>query len=280
MSQRRITEEEVTRPSEIQAEQTYQLVRYRNQLADPVTQTLNQFPYKVVQVEAMGDHFAIVQINGSLPVYVKLGSPRNPWIRAQERMTIRRNFRRLYFTTGDNTQGATIGPRSSQVELIGYASVGPLLDMTPQVPGIRRGFVTAQITVADTATPAYTDVMQAMRSVPGINAGTRFLSSGVSGGMLVMRNTGSTVVNIFYGGFGLAGTATPNSGAYRMGVAPDPSSVLVLPVNGMLTSVSGGIVTDTILANAPGGGSLDVLLSPQEQDAMIPDMIPHLDINP
>lgn len=257
--------------SEIRPDQIYHPVRFRQSIIDPVTGATIVAPYPIKVIDATGDHLTVIGIRGSYPIYVKFGNFRNPWVRIQARTVYKRSFRKLWFVCGDNITAPLGGQvlKQSFVEAICYASIGPLVEFSPKVPGIGKGFMALQIPVA--ASPTETAIIDAVTSQPTI----RSMTAGMEGGWMMLRNSGAFPIDIRYGTFGAGSTG------WVMAVSPDPSSVLSVPLVDDLREWTqpGSLFLSDIIARGVGGAStLNILISPWEHDGTIPEVTPNLSI--
>lgn len=103
------------------------------------------YPYER-RYEVHGDHLYVAELNTGTPVWVKLGSRRNPWIRVRVGDTLKRDFTTLWirakFDAEEENRFGTC---------LFYASKGPLLVRPrPGLYGLNRGFLTFGATLTTT----------------------------------------------------------------------------------------------------------------------------------
>lgn len=116
---------------------TYQVLRYRTgqNPVDLQYNSMRRFPVS-------GDHLFIAEINGSFPVYVRLGEAGLPWIRLRRRMTLSRKFSELWFRTMEPAQvaGPAFSSLYSETDVLVYASWGQLIVDPGEEEALEEGF--------------------------------------------------------------------------------------------------------------------------------------------
>lgn len=136
---------------------------------------------------AQGDHITVAYLGGSLPLYIRVGSDDNPYIRLREGMVIRRPFRELLVVAGSPPeQNLSMGLHSGHVVL--YTSFGPLLELPPKEYGLRRAPFTCQATLVAGLNNLLSTISSALD-------GDYLATVGRHGGTLLIKNIDS--INTF-----------------------------------------------------------------------------------
>lgn len=242
---------------EVDFDSNYQLVRYRQNFYTKVGALIPP-PYPVTRIEATGDHLTVAQVHGSAAVFARVGGNRNPWIRLRPQMVIKRTFRTVFFTVQDDYFNQASNTMNTHfAEAVCYASTGPLIEWGEGLgPGVQAGLITG--TVGVPASPGTVDLLRVVNTMP--------LTVGSITGWLQIHNTAGSF-EIIYGNWPPAGNG------WVMLAPPDPSSVLVLPIRGLMWGGDNGAQAFSLFARGVGGGgTLNYLWSPAEMDSTLPDL--------
>lgn len=90
--------------------------------------------------EAEGDHLTITYVSGGTPLYVRVGSPENPFIRMREGLVIKRRFRSIEVRTGAHREHPNLYGVMSLAHAEFFTSFGELLVLPAKDHGIGREF--------------------------------------------------------------------------------------------------------------------------------------------
>jgi len=200
--------------------------------------------------EVSGDTIFVAEINASHPIFIRIGTRRNPWVRLRVGDLYKRDFRRI---TIKNGQASLLQDTSTLQNVTLYVSRGDFIFRQSITPGISRGFVAR----AGQAPTAYQPL--------DANMGLAVSTFGKSGNCwLVLRNLdAANYLGLQYG------SVSAVLAAINSYVLP-PGGVIELPIlsqlNGAVEALQIASLTAPPVAFAAGVCQYTVLYSALERD--------------
>jgi hypothetical protein len=207
----------------------YDVARYRQDTSAPITTapwSNTNIPFPIKILEKSGNYIYVAEVASISPIYMRLGSARNPWFRIHQGDTIQREFRRIYMTPLDRGTGATANPGIAEAVL--YISRGPFISR-PTIPIGYSGPVCNQVALA----------AGVVTNISNSAAGAGPLGTvGRMGGIVKVQNRGLNPCDIDLGFPNVPPTANPGTfltgNGWTLDPAPAATSFVEIRLKGAL----------------------------------------------
>lgn len=194
-------------------------------------------------ISVSGDTLHVAEINGPIPIYVRLGADSNPYVRIRAGMTLKRKFSEITIRPGDTSAGLVPNPVKN-TDVLFYVSFGDFIIEPAKEYGFKKGALAWR----DDATTTEQDLF---RYANGGSTSSR-ATIGKIGGFFMVKN-GSLMTRLFL----RYGSNSPVD-AVSSSIWPiDPGETLIVPLEqrGMTIpyNVSSPTSSDGITIQAESG---------------------------